>query len=407
MNVLFVCKNWDGANGICVKSVAENVSLDHKVYVLCSANNQEKNENNIEYMNISNDILTIMSMSSNKIKSNIGKLLNKVSIVLQYSVWPFSKPFYYIRLKKKCEDIVVDKKIDVIIPVYGPIETIYAAIAAKKKNRNIIVLPYFLDALLGGPKPRLMSEKYKKIRAKKVEAKVAEYSTNIIMMKAAESCYDNSQYREKISFLDLPLLNRNEEICKEKELLPKNRINLVYVGNISRQIRNPEILLKILNKIKNSEINFYFIGNSDCDDIFEQFIKIDSRFHRIDSVPYITAKKYMQEADYLLNIGNSLEYMVPSKIFDYMSFYKPIISTTKINADPSEKYLKKYRKALIINERDDFLENANLVEKFIDRKLNSFSEDEKEKMFSVMYMNTPTAFKDHMERVCRIYENKN
>ena len=62
---------------------------------------------------------------------------------------------------------------------------------------------------------------------------------------------------------------------------------------------------------------------------------------------------YLTEADFLLNIGNDMEYMLPSKIFEYMSYDKPILSSVKCEKDLSINYLKTYQKAHIFNEDDD------------------------------------------------------
>jgi hypothetical protein len=50
------------------------------------------------------------------------------------------------------------------------------------------------------------------------------------------------------------------------------------------------------------------------------------------------------------SIRNSVEFQIPGKIFEYMSTGKPILHFSKFSEDPAITYLKRYPKALIINE---------------------------------------------------------
>ena len=56
-------------------------------------------------------------------------------------------------------------------------------------------------------------------------------------------------------------------------------------------------------------------------------------------VSHTVAIQYMSEADFLLNIGNSISSMVPSKIFEYISTGKPIISIYSNINDSSQYFI--------------------------------------------------------------------
>ena len=58
----------------------------------------------------------------------------------------------------------------------------------------------------------------------------------------------------------------------------------------------------------------------------------------INEVERIAAEK----ADILLNISNTLDNQVPSKIFDYFSMGKPVLNLQKIENCPAEEYFAKY-----------------------------------------------------------------
>ena len=82
----------------------------------------------------------------------------------------------------------------------------------------------------------------------------------------------------------------------------------------------------------------------------------------------ILMKEY-EEADCLLNIGNTMVDQMPSKIFEYMSYGKPIISTYRIENDTSKEIVEKYPAALCIDERTENFDNvAKQIEIFLSRK---------------------------------------
>ena len=58
----------------------------------------------------------------------------------------------------------------------------------------------------------------------------------------------------------------------------------------------------------------------------------------------------LMNSDILVNIGNTVEFQIPGKIFEYMSTGKPIVHFSKLPEDPALKYLQKYPRVLIIKE---------------------------------------------------------
>ena len=84
--------------------------------------------------------------------------------------------------------------------------------------------------------------------------------------------------------------------------------------------------------------------------------------------------------------------MTPSKIFEYMSYGKKIISTYPIQADTSIKYLKKYKNSLLLDESKP-ITDAVLQEVKMFATDSEVEIDETELM-QEFYDNTPQAFID-------------
>lgn len=78
-----------------------------------------------------------------------------------------------------------------------------------------------------------------------------------------------------------------------------------------------------------------------------------------------TAYSTMLRADILVNIGNTVSFQTPGKIFEYMAMGKPIIHFQKTVDDPCLKYFKDYPMVLIINElENDPVKHAQMIEEF-------------------------------------------
>ena len=80
--------------------------------------------------------------------------------------------------------------------------------------------------------------------------------------------------------------------------------------------------------------------------------------------------------------------MTPSKIFEYISTGKPIISTAPIKEEPCIPYLTKYGNACIIYEDKNIDESVALITKFVS---NAHNVDPVE-LSDIFYLNQPQAF---------------
>ena len=130
-------------------------------------------------------------------------------------------------------------------------------------------------------------------------------------------------------------------------------------------------------------------------DVLSQYTKTFPHMHYIGLLNHEQVIKYMQESDILINIGNNLTGMVPCKIFEYMSTGKPILTTIKIDDDPSTTYYKRYGKCLVIDERNHVDASVKQIVNFLRglscNRMNTSIDS------SSMYLNTPGAFADYLE----------
>lgn len=360
---LFIVTEIESANGICCLNVMNEIKKEgNEVYCITNYDGEKTyKKNEINFFTVKPRLNYVFNRLSRKIENKFLRrlflmcitLINKFKLLLSVGTWPLISPLYSYRIYRMAKKIVKEYNIDCIIPVYSQIDTLIAANIIKKNNDNIVYIPYFLDALSGGYGPRMFSDNWVINRGLKWEKKLLSNADIIIMMESVRNYYDKIKdkisYYDKIFFVDLPLLNEvNLKNGKKKD----NNIIILYAGSLPSGIRNPEYFINLFSRIKSKNINLYFIGTKDCEIINNAALK-DNRIKIIGKIPYDEVSEYEECADILLNIGNTNENMTPSKIFEYMSYKKPIISTCPIENEPCINYLNKYKLTYFVKEYGD------------------------------------------------------
>lgn len=416
--VLFLVTELDSASGICVQNVArELVSRGDCVYILTKSVNPSRKpvpaSCGAQVYSVSGTWIDRVRSKYRDSKSVFGKTFyaaataaERLGVVLCYPIWPLKDLFYCFRFGKKARHLASLLEIDAVIPVYNTIDALIAADSIKKANPRILYIPYLLDSFYGGQTPRLMSEDRKRRKALRWEKKLFARADGIVMMKSARGCYAQDgitpEYLRKTEFLDIPMLCAKE---KKEQTSPEEKKETVFLfaGSMPRNIRDPQHLLQVFSRTDAPHWRLHMIGFGDFDSTIDDMAKKDPRIRRLGRVSHDEAMEAMEHADYLVNIGNTLSYMVPSKIFEYMAMDKPIISTYKISDDPCLPYLSLYPKAIALDERESLDVNARKLMEFVSEMEKSRGTGESvlglTRPGMPLYANTPDAFAAYLQGI--------
>lgn len=374
MNILLLVTELNSANGICAQSVMkECVSRGHSVYCLTNLENHGNLDNTIHYYYVKPRLVYKLLNDGNRLKKTIGTVLNKLKLILAYPTWPLISPSYAQRIYRTAKAICQENNIDMIIPIYTQIDTLIAANRIKKEMPDIQYVPYFLDSLSGGYGPKLFSREWTIRRGIKWEKRLLPTADKIVMMESSRSHYEKycteESYFSKIIFSDLPLISQPKELASLKQTT--DIIELLYIGSIPLHIRNPEPFLKVFCKTKSNHYRLHIIGTSTCSDMLSEYAERDSRIIICGPITHDEAIKRVENADILINFGNNIKEMTPSKIFEYMSYGKPIISTMPISNEPSASYLQYYPLSFLLEYKNlNYGVEAAKLEKWIDNHVN-------------------------------------
>lgn len=273
---------------------------------------------------------------------------------------------------EQLKNIIVRGNYDCIVSISFPFKCHYLSYIIKKEFKNIYWCAYYLD-----PYSFNATNKFDFKLCKKLENKVLSHADGIVLTKKMHGEFSSCELKKHLSkavVCEFPNV-KNHNIKEKNHAIEfdSDCINCVFVGYLYSKIRDPRFFLDILSSsCKN--IKFYIVGGfGGKKDEFN--LNTDNLKDRVEIIPPVSlneAFNIMNDADILINIGNSVSNQLPSKIFDYVSTGKPIVNIYKTPNCPTLEYMEKYPLALNIYEGDGI--SGEMVSKF-----ESFCQDNKGK----------------------------
>lgn len=283
-------------------------------------------------------------------------------------------------IEKKVTRLVAENNMDIVVPVSQSIECVGSVLAVVRKNPDIKFMPYFLDPFSTSPFNLSRKARETRLEAEIYERCVKTVLTNEMYEENKENSFKN--YLQKMEPLSFPNVQKLCSTPAEDDIVfDKRYINCVYVGFLYSDIRSTKFFFGLLKSCGNNDIVFHLIGGRDGLDADLEDAKhiLGKRLIIHGKVSGQAAVNALLNADVLINIGNNVTNMVPSKIFEYISAGKPIVNTYKSPGCPTLKYTEKYPLCLDLLENQDI--SDGLVEEF-----EKFCVENKEKSMSYEYV---------------------
>ena len=389
MNILILGGKFgtQSANTVCIMNLAkEMVSQGDKVSIIMLGNKdimEADFEDGIQLFvlkdkGIINSIKKILECKS-LFFNLFGRLLMLFRYLVMMPFYPNVTPLGSCRLANFAKKVVTREATDLVIGTYGGYENVYAALMIKKKCKLPVVLYYFDLCTTSANKNRIIRgyselSTYKSIakNSNKVDRILIPFSGRRII---ESQCKANSNVIKYVGF-PVYFSNPTSQSCN----LPfnKDRLDLVYIGSLSKQNRDPSYFISILEAValrNDVNIMMHFWGGIADDELLQRIEKSPiAEYHGILDNKFTSF--VIQNCSFVVNIGNALSFdMLPSKLFSLFSSGKPIINVVNNKNDASLQYLEQYKNVIYVKgylrnlERDVLLLEGGLKE-LNNRKVN-------------------------------------
>lgn len=410
-HLLFIVTESRSANGICTKAVMRAcVARGYSVHCITNRERDDqkgrdpKTVDGVTYETVKprwqyrlQAQVAALPVGSirRRLMQLVHNVVNKAKLFLSLPTWPWISPSYTCRIYKKAVSVCQRYPVDAVIPVYTQIDTLIAAHRLKKRYPSMAYVPYFLDALSAGYGPKMFSCAWVERRGLAWERRLLPRADRILMMESAKPHYERLKnelsYYDRMTFLSLPLFDPTlGESPSAASVREEDVIRLVFVGSIPAHIRDPHYFIELFHQLPDARLRLTLMGSSTCEGYLRDAASRDARITLLPAADHETALRVMREADVLLNLGNNNARMTPSKIFEYMSMGKPIVSTAPIADEPSIRYLDEYPCKYIVEEwRSPQAHIAPLLSFLDDNRLYRI---DPQTLADAFYSYTPAAF---------------
>lgn len=326
-----------------------------------------------------------LSREEAKKKFYFAHPFHTATLLYRYNI--SKKSLYSVKSYIKQVKALADKeKPDVLVVSYMPF--VHAHALVTKYNWDIPVIAYQLDPW--GLHCGNTTDELKRTRIAEETAlfdRCAKIMTTPVLYRQYSHHPDYQKYLDKMITLDFPNvkpLETNDTVDCVFDF-DKNITNLLFCGIVHDEYRNPQFLLDSLKAVRENgfdKFKVYFLGINESNTL-KQFMTKNSWIVHHNNVPLDKAFTTMAEADVLINIGNTFNNQVPSKIFDYFAFGKPILNVQKITDCPAREYFDRYPLTFTLDECCTTDKNTSLLSEFIQNaKGNHIPYNDIEKLFS-------------------------
>lgn len=177
--------------------------------------------------------------------------------------------------------------------------------------------------------------------------------TTPALLREYEERDEYRPYLKKMFPADFPLfIPAKDEDGNAVIKFDSDYTNILFCGLLEDSYRPIEKLLHCLSILwdRGEKIRLYLVGDIISRQASEFLKKYPKMIFFHDRVSPGQSRTLQTKADFLLNCGNKMENMVPSKIFEYFARGKPVIHIKNTDNCPAVPYMEKYPLSFVLDE---------------------------------------------------------
>lgn len=290
--------------------------------------------------------------------------------------FPQTEPLTIRLYSRAARKLQLEIGFDLVVSEHHGLSTLLTGCQMMKEFPSVKHVAILWDPLKGQMATVKLPTSFTDKRIGMVEVFVAKYTTlqiSTLSMKAYHEEHGDIAADHRF-YLDIPsVLKPEDEVPTDKlKLIKKGAINIVFSGLLSEYYRDARPIIRLLNQCDKAEqLNLVFFGRGEKEAVEIEAKNFKGTIIYHDYIPLSELHTMYRHADYLLNVSHINANMVPSKIFEYMSYGKPIISTYVTDGDAAQRYVSRYPEGICIDLKKPVERNVVVLNDFMRREHNS------------------------------------
>lgn len=327
--------------------------------------------------------------------------LSKAKKVLLLPWQPFYSFSFPSRIYKKMDLLYQENGYDAIVAILNPLDSCIAACKFKQKHPQIPFVVFSVDTL----RKTFLKQRFGKQFADGFfwEKRILTRCDAFFYMRARRGDYKLSRYdpyRNKLHETDMPRLKIKDCTSIPKFDFGEKAEHWVYAGTISRPHYDPAEMIEIFKALPSTPLRVLHLYTRGAGaDYIEEKAKNEGLSIRVHSyVDAVTLNSIMASADVIVSLKTSAH--ISAKIFECMSYLKPVVHFSGHKEDPNAYYLHKYALGHVVEmygEREKQIKGLEQFLKVINEKSVGAAE-----LKALFWQSTPEY---SAEKICRCIEN--
>lgn len=136
---------------------------------------------------------------------------------------------------------------------------------------------------------------------------------------------------------------------------PRTMMEILFTGTLYQRFRNPVHLAEALRRLASSEIALTIVGDNAG---FQKMFEGTANVRFLGKQDHFVCLEMQRRADVLLNIGNSQDFQIPGKVYEYLGAGPPILHIRKGLIDQGAKIVEQTGAGLVV---DDNVESISVA----------------------------------------------
>lgn len=332
----------------------------------------------------------------NEVENKAGNVSDKTTFLRQCAekimdwtwrkiYWPDGSAIWYLPAIFTAKKLIKKDNYDVVISVGLPFTAHLIGLYCKKQDKNIkwimdIEDPFCYSDIFWVNNFSI----YKNLNISR-EKECFEWADGISLTNktALDKYLTFFKFASPKLMVIPPLLNVYQNTGYTPTDVDNKAYNLGYFGSFYHKVREPKRLIDFLIAIRS--VNPIFFSNIKVFIACQLNAKHTNYFQNIDPdikdkivflgfLEHKDTQQWMSKMDVLINVSNTTEYHLPSKIVDYLAAKKPIVNLISTENDAVKKLIAtKY--FIHVMDNTSHLEIENAIRYILNGKTNIFDHD--------------------------------